>query len=125
MDSYYVENKDKIINNVKSWYECNKDHRKEYRRKHYESNKGAYSASSRQRQAAKLNATPSWADEEQIKRIYDLCIKITERTGVVHHVDHVIPLQGEDVCGLHVENNLAIIPAKMNLSKGNSYNSRY
>ena len=73
------------------------------------------------RRATKLNATPEWANQEQIKRIYAACANITKRTGVEHHVDHIIPLQGENVCGLHVENNLAIIPAKMNLQKSNKY----
>jgi hypothetical protein len=73
------------------------------------------------RKATKLSATPSWANQEQIKRIYAACAKITKQTGIEHHVDHIIPLQGESVCGLHVENNLSIIPAKMNLQKSNKF----
>lgn len=123
MSSYYNKNRDAIIKNVQGWYEDNKQYRSTYRRKHYESNKGAYNAATRARQAAKLKATPSWANLEQIKRIYTACASITKRTGVEHHVDHIIPLQGESVCGLHVEKNLAIIPAQMNLQKSNTYNS--
>lgn len=74
------------------------------------------------RRSAKLNATPAWlsdAQKDEIKRIYVVCDKVTESTGKPHHVDHIVPLQGDDVCGLHVPWNLAIIPAKMNLAKGN------
>ena len=92
-------------------------------KKHYYTNKGLYRAKGAKYRAAKLKATPSWADLEQIRRIYTACVSITERTGVEHHVDHIIPLQGEDVCGLHVEKNLAIIPAQMNLQKSNTYNA--
>jgi len=76
------------------------------------------------RRASKLKATPEWADQDQIKRIYVACAKISEQTGTKHHVDHIIPLQGENVCGLHVENNLAIIPAKMNLQKSNKFRQK-
>ena len=90
-------------------------------KEHYRKNAGYYRDKAAARKATKLNATPPWADLEQIKRIYAACAKITERTGIPHHVDHVIPLQGENVCGLHVPNNLAIIPAKMNLQKSNKH----
>ena len=90
-------------------------------KEHYSKNAGYYRNKASARKATKLNATPSWANLEQIKRIYSTCANITKRTGIEHHVDHIIPLQGENVCGLHVENNLAIIPAKMNLQKSNKY----
>ncbi len=95
----------------------------QHSRTYKKNNKGKINADTRKRQAAKLKATPSWADLDQIQRIYKACAKITEQTGIEHHVDHIIPLKGKDVCGLHVENNLAIIPARMNLVKSNKYNS--
>jgi len=64
------------------------------------------------RRADKLNATPKWANLEKIKEIYKNCPK-------GYHVDHYFPLQGENVCGLHVENNLQYLTARQNISKGN------
>jgi len=64
------------------------------------------------RRADKLNATPKWANLEKIKEKYKNCPK-------GYHVDHYFPLQGKNVCGLHVENNLQYLPANKNISKGN------
>ena len=67
------------------------------------------------RHARKLQAIPKWVGKkelEQIKFIYK-----SRKKG--YHVDHIIPLKGINVCGLHVENNLRIIKAKYNMSKGN------
>jgi len=79
------------------------------------------SAWSARYRATKLNATPAWADLEKIQQIYTLCKQISEATGVLHHVDHIVPLQGKQVCGLHVESNLRIISATENISKSNNF----
>jgi hypothetical protein len=63
---------------------------------------------------AKRNQMPSWADEQKIKDIY-----ANRPKG--YHVDHIVPLQGELVCGLHVENNLQYLTPKENMSKHNRY----
>lgn len=68
------------------------------------------------RRAAKIQRTPKWADLEKIKEIYHNCPE-----GM--HVDHIIPLQGSIVSGLHVENNLQYLSASDNLRKGNYYES--
>ena len=74
--------------------------------------------------AQKLNATPKWLTEtqwEEMHRIYKVANKVSLTTGKPHDVDHIIPLQGENICGLHVPWNLAILPASINRSKGNAY----
>lgn len=73
------------------------------------------------RNACKLRALPLWADIKAIEDIYRKCREISVSTGIPHHVDHVIPLRGDLVCGLHVETNLAIIPASENVAKGNRF----
>lgn len=71
------------------------------------------------RNAAKLKAIPPWASHDAIARHYKNARYLTEVTGHQHHVDHIIPLRGKTVCGLHVENNLRAIPHFLNTRKGN------
>lgn len=91
---------------------------KERARKYYVHNKATFVATARAREIAKLLRTPSWADKEAIEFFYTYCPK-----GC--HVDHVIPLQGEFVSGLHIAENLQWIPAHANLSKGNKFTPIY
>lgn len=71
------------------------------------------------RRARKLTATPLWANKDLIDTFYIKAKLMEWFTGNKYHVDHIIPLQGEDVCGLHVENNLQILPALENKIKSN------
>jgi hypothetical protein len=78
---------------------------------------------SRKWRARKMNAYPVWADEFVIEQFYECCAErnALRTCGVEWHVDHIIPLQSKVVCGLHVHDNLRVIPSFMNLSKGNRY----
>ena len=71
------------------------------------------------RQAAKLRAIPSWANMDAIEAIYAEARRLSELTGIPHHVDHIVPLQSPWVCGLHCEANLQILPYYENQSKSN------
>lgn len=64
--------------------------------------------------AAKLNASPLWADKRAIKEIYNNCPQNME-------VDHIVPLQGEFVSGLHVSNNLQYLTKSHNSGKRNKF----
>ena len=82
-------------------------------------------ADAAKRRAKKLHATLKWLNKEhfkQIKKFYIEAIRLTNKTGILHHVDHIVPLQGKNVSGLHVPWNLQVIPAfgpNGNCSKGN------
>lgn len=99
----------KYYSNPKNKIKINK-----YRRKYEKTKEGRAKrlARTNKRRAAKLNAIVAWTNLEKIKEIYKNCPK-------GFHVDHIIPLISDKVCGLHVENNLRTIPATENISKGN------
>ncbi len=62
----------------------------------------------------KKQRVPKWADHKELKRIYANCPE-------GYHVDHIIPLNGELVSGLHVPNNLQYLPAEDNIKKSNKF----
>jgi hypothetical protein len=70
------------------------------------------------RRAALIAATPTWVPQEQFLPVYSLAQRLSKSTGVLHHVDHIVPLKGKTVCGLHVPWNLRAIPAVDNIKKG-------
>ncbi len=72
--------------------------------------------------ATKHNATPKWLTKEQkqqIKDLYFLAKDCQITSGYPYHVDHIIPIKGKLVCGLHVPWNLQVVPADINVSKSN------
>ena len=73
------------------------------------------------RKAAELQRTPSWADHEWIEHAYFVAADMTAKMGEPFHVDHIIPLRGKTVSGLHVYENLQILPAKDNIRKSNHF----
>jgi hypothetical protein len=71
--------------------------------------------------AARRRLPPSWLGAifiAQIQEFYDVAKAVTMQTGVMHHVDHIVPLNGKTVSGLHVPWNMQIISASENCAKG-------
>ena len=76
------------------------------------------------RRLGKIQRTPAWLtdnDHWMIGQAYELAALRSKMTGFVWHVDHVIPLQGKTVSGLHTPYNLQVIPAAVNISKSNKF----
>jgi len=116
---WYSENKEKRAEYWKRWYAENKDNRARSYSEWAKSNKHIVNALIAKRTAAKFRATPEWADFVKIQQKYLEASEITERTGVRHEVDHIYPLQGRRVCGLHCEDNLQVISKVENIRKHN------
>lgn len=75
------------------------------------------------RRAAELRAMPPWYpdEHEEICKLYRRARQLSNETGIPHHVDHIVPLQGKNVSGLHCLANLQILTAQENFRKSNSY----
>ena len=85
-------------------------------------NPAAKLARTRKRQAKQLQRTPVWdPNTHLIIAKYQLAAMLTKASGIEHHVDHIIPLQGKKVSGLHTFANLRVIPGSDNVKKSNSF----
>lgn len=92
-----------------------------YRKIYAAKNKDRLAAKSSLRRAVKLMATPAWADKVAIEDIYSFAMRVSADTKIEHHVDHIVPLISDTVCGLHCEANLRVIPATENQRKSNRF----
>jgi hypothetical protein len=122
---YRDANRGQRIAKARAWREENPDKMALSAKRWRAKNRAKCAALGMKRQAAKINATPPWADFDAIKMFYDLA-KQAERMvpgDVKFHVDHIVPLQGKNVCGLHVPWNLQVLEATENMSKGNRFKS--
>ena len=132
-----IENADKEKRASSRWRELNRDKLREQQRLRYHSddrkkirdrewkkrNRPVLNALQRKRELEKKRRIPKWADLEAIKDVYRLAALFTKETVVRHEVDHIVPLQGDNVCGFHVANNMRIVPAHVNQRKKNYWDS--
>ena len=124
--SYYSTNKDEVTERNLQWRDDNPDAVKAMskRAQQVQVASGNNAAKIARRRANLLKATPKWLTEKQhadINGFYPIAKRLEAKTGEKYHVDHIVPLQGEFVCGLHVPWNLQVLPANLNIAKGNSF----
>jgi hypothetical protein len=108
---------------ARKWQKDNPEKKKEGEKKWQQNNPNKVNAREAKRRASKLQRTPAWADLEKIKSYYTLAKYFEFITlGIKYHVDHIVPLQGKNVCGLHVPDNLQVLRFDHNCSKNNQWN---
>jgi 23S rRNA maturation-related 3'-5' exoribonuclease YhaM len=106
----------------KKWAENNSEKVKAARKKWKNNNIGKVKADKARRKEYVKKATPKWLSPfqlEVIETIYMMAELRTKMFGIKYNVDHIIPLRGENVCGLNVPWNLETITEEENLKKGN------
>lgn len=121
-----ANNKEKVLAYSRkasaTWKSKNEEHVINYSRKHYREFPEKAFARAALRRARMLNAVPEWLTKKQRSAIYHLYLKaraLKKKTGVQYHVDHIVPLAGKIVSGLHVPWNMQVITAHENLTKSN------
>jgi len=100
------------------------EHRRKDRRLNPEKHREKYRLEEARRRGISKSATPSWLTQDQLDTInayYEFRKNVSGVVTKEYHVDHIVPLRGENVCGLHVPWNLQVIPAKKNLAKNNTW----
>lgn len=134
--AYYVQNKDrhraaqkeylrkpenraKRLAQQRAYRARAAEHMKQYAARYRKERGHIKAANVIERLAKKYQATPKWRNTFFIGEIYHLAKLRTQCLGVKHHVDHIVPLRHPLVCGLHVEHNLRVVPARVNQQKSN------
>ena len=132
--AHYLKNRERLNAKSKDWITSNPEKAKAIRKAHNTKHRGKRQAQNSQwskknrdmrratgakRKAAKLRATPAWANHDAILRIYKVALLAQIQTGCRMHVDHIVPLQSLYVCGLHCEANLQVLRGHDNESKKN------
>lgn len=132
-------NKAKVSEYNRQWREKNPGAQRQWREQNWgdgksrewearwrKANRAKLNAYSMGRYAAKTKQTPSWLTREQRQEIvawYEASALLTRITGIKHQVDHIVPLRGATVSGLHVPWNLQVLRAADNLKKSNRVQS--
>lgn len=112
--AYRGKNRERLNAWQLSYADRNRDQERARARAYYIDHPARVKANAVKRKADQLQRTPAWADTKAIRRIYE-----DRPSG--YHVDHVIPLRGKYVSGLHVETNLQYLPAVENLRKNDRF----
>lgn len=103
----------------KEWWKNNKEKHNETAKKWRTNNPEIVARNKRTYLKRKKQAIPQWYETELVKQIYLMRDKLSMLWGIQLHVDHIVPLQSENVCGLHCWDNLQLLEATLNISKSN------
>ena len=118
---YYLENREEALIRSREQREKDPSGYKIYQTEYRKNNGELMCFHANNRRVRLLQSSMLWADQDAILKMYLVASLLTWLTGVKHHVDHIIPLRGRTVCGLHVESNLQVLTAEENIKKSNSF----
>lgn len=119
--NWFANNKDRHGELTRSWYERNKNQHLVNSKEWYAANRARKLATTTAREQRCKQATPPWADMNAIQSVYEGARRLTEKFGIKFEVDHIVPLQGKNVCGLHTWENLQVLAARENRRKFNNH----
>lgn len=122
MEMYRRRENEKVCSLKRAYYGRHKERLLDEAKAYRSENRGLYVMLCQQRRTAIRRATPRYLSDAhrlEIREIYDQCAALNRRDPGSHHVDHIVPIQGDTVCGLHVPWNLRVITAQENTRKGN------
>lgn len=126
LDSKYrKKNRKKLNKKSKERYRTDKESILKHKRKYEKNNPHIRAKIKTKRRMAERKAIPDWSETEKIKTVYKKAKWLGKITGLKYHVDHIVPIQGKDVCGLHVWANLQILEVSINCSKQDKYDKKY
>lgn len=114
---YFEKNKNSRIATLMEWRKNNPERIQQVKENWYNNNQALRNSYSAKWRRECRRATPDWANFEKITEIYDESTQRTKQSGISHHVDHIVPVQGKHVTGLHIHQNMRIIPATDNVKK--------
>lgn len=117
-------NPDRVAHNNLVWQKANWDKYLDISASWKRRNRGHVNAKTKERRLSQIQRTPKWLTDQDftdIKKFYDLAHELSQAYGFPWHVDHIIPLKGKTVSGLHVVDNLQVIPGSENSRKGNRF----
>ena len=120
--AYYTTNKKKVLEQKGKYYLKNKENIRKKQNEYKRSNRGKFNAIAAMEYTKKKDATPKWLTKEmkeEIKEWYILAKELRWLSEEDFHVDHIIPIKGKSVCGLHVPWNLQLLSKSDNLRKSN------
>ena len=120
--AHYQENKLEILEKSRAYNSKNRFAKRKYNQEYYQKNKGKFREYRSFSKKRLRDATPDWLTKDHKKAIahfYTQAVDCSIVTGEPYHVDHIMPIKGKNVCGLHVPWNLQVLPADLNLSKKN------
>ena len=118
---YYERNRDVVLARAQA---RTPEDKRAYRKKHKQENPEMYRELVSLRRRRFRDATPPWLSalqKREIRSLYRTAIELTKITGIRYVVDHIVPLQGDEVCGLHVPWNMQVMTQDENLRKSNKH----